>query len=253
MPSRSTNRSLQFDFFEEFPSREAFSRAKHIRVPTLVYIAAPELTTYYRHAASLKAANRKLRTAYWPLLPRSYWISPFSFPDELKRIHDELSSVTGLDVLLDLELPIRRPGLIFQNAHHFFSNRRLIREILKLSHRFLLAEYPAIGPISQKVLQGLGISYPEHESCVMYYSSMIQSARIRHWMQKSIRIRARNGQKTVGLGCLSKGILGTEPIITCEGLTEDIRFLRDAGCTRAVLFQLNGLDQKYAETLRNAN
>lgn len=244
---------MRIDFFEEFPSSVAFAPAKWIDFPSLVYIAAPDLESYYRQAASLKAVNPDVTTGYWPLLPKSYWISPFSFPGELNSILDELARASPMDVLLDLELPIQKPELAFRNAHYFFSNRRMIRKILKLPHRFLLAEYPAIGWMSQKLLQGLGISYPEHESCVMYYTSMIRSVRLRNWMQESIRSRAKRGQKTVGLGCLSKGILGTEPIIENAGLSKDIHFLDSVGCTRAVIFQLNGLDQKYAETLRLAN
>lgn len=240
---------MQIDFFEEFPSEETLSKAKLMNGEFLVYIASSTISDFHRHRDMLSRISSNAKAAYWPLLRRSYWVSPFSFPEELEGLYRDLENSSPMDVLIDLELPLLRPALFLKNVPHFLENKRLIRKILGLGHRFLAAVYPATGILSESILRALGIWHPQTESCVMYYTSMIQKPAIIRWMQSAIRRRALLGHRTVGLGCLAPGIFGTEPVITTEGLKRDMDFLTEAGVKRAILFRLGGLDSEFASIL----
>ena len=241
---------MQIDFFEEFPSEASLAPARLWQHPCRVYLAARDLPEFNRYAALLREIQPLAKAAFWPILPSTYWVSPFTPARDLMRLQGMLAESPALDVLLDLELPVLsgRRSRFFTGLPGFFRGKRLIREILALNHRFLLAVYPAAGRITQRLLYALGIDHPDHESCVMYYSSMMPA-----WLLKqagrALRHKAERGQRTAGLGCLAPGIFGTEPVITAEGLGQDLDFCLDAGITRVVLFRLGGLKSDFARIL----
>ncbi len=241
---------MQIDFFEEFPGPESFAPARLLREKCVVYIAARSLADFQKSAEQLKSIQPLAEPGYWPILEKSYWVSPFSYSSELDRLIQDLEALPQTHVLIDLELPLLAPRLFFRNFHGLFTNRRRIQRIVSSRHRILTAVYPATGPISESILRFLGIWHPGVESCVMYYTSMIKSQRLLQWMQTAIRRRAKHGHRTAGLGCLAAGIFGTEPILSPEGLSVDMAFLRESGVERAVLFRLGGWNSRYADAVR---
>jgi hypothetical protein len=175
LPSVAKAAFMQIDFFEEFPSEESLAPARLWQHPSTVYLAAKDLSEFNRYAALLKRIQPDAKPAFWPILPSTYWVSPFTPERDLLDLRDMLAASPALDVLLDLELPVlagKRSRLI-TGLPGFFRGKRVIREILGLRHRFLLAVYPASGSVTQRLLFALGIDHPDHESCVMYYSSMM--------------------------------------------------------------------------------
>lgn len=244
---------MQFDFFEEFPSEETLAPARLWNRPCMVYLAAQNLDEFDRYAAMLRRIQPLAAPAFWPVLPGSYWVSPFSVHKDLLALREMLRSRPGLNVLLDLELPVLagRRSLLWRGLPGFFRGRQIIREILQMDQRFLLAVYPAAGRISAWLIRALGIDSRSHESCVMYYTSMIPDWLARH-TSRALTSRARAGQCTAGFGCLAAGIFGTEAILSPEALARDLRFAKTIGLTRIVFFRLGGLDKKFVAVLESA-
>jgi len=244
---------MQFDFFEEFPSEETLAPARLWNRPCVVYLAAQSLEEYDRYADMLRGIQPLASPAFWPILPGSYWVSPFSSHADLNALGEMLRSRRDLDVLLDLELPVLagKRRLFLRGLPGFFKGRRIIREILQMDHRFLLAVYPAAGPISAWLLHALGIDSRAHESCVMFYTSMIPAWLLRHTI-RALGSRAKRGQTTAGFGCLAAGIFGTEGILSPEALAQDLAFARSIGLGRIIFFRLAGLDKKFVAVLERA-
>lgn len=233
---------MQIDFFEEFPSAESLAPLALWKKPCTVYLAAHDLAEFDSSADLLCKIAPLAAPAFWPLLHSTYWVSPFSNLGDLQKLRSTLSSRRGLRVLLDLELPVLsgRRAQFLKGIGTFSKGRKIIREILSLDHRFLLAVYPSVGWLTQKLLIALGVDAPGYESCVMHYTSMMPGW-VTRLSERMLRIRAKRGQRTLGLGCLAPGIFGTEPVISPESLRRDLEFCKAAGINRVVLFRAAGL------------
>jgi len=82
---------MRIDFFEEFPTEENLKKAKLIDFPSTVYLAAKSLEEFKISRKKLGKINPKLEAGYWPILEKSYWISPFSYTYELKKIFKRIT------------------------------------------------------------------------------------------------------------------------------------------------------------------
>jgi len=250
--------TLRIDFFEEFPTDENLQKAALVDFKSTVFLAARSMQEFREAQRRLKRVNPSLEAAYWPLLPRSYWISPFSSTPELKHLIEELRETGGLEVLIDLELPFLSPKLFLVNLPRFFQNKRLIGEILaesgRLGVRICTAEY-ALPLGAEELLKWAGVSYSlqrfPHTRLIMFYTSMMPPM-LRGMLEDTIIRNSRRWGKRfgVGLGTIARGILGTEPILTPGELERDLRFLERVGVGRAVIFRLGGLDEEYSKILR---
>lgn len=200
----------------------------------VIYIAARSLEEFYVLRDKLKKINSKIEAAYWPILKKSYWVSPFSYTSELNTLLLDLAKNKEnkkLKVLLDLELPFLHKRLLFRNFFSFFRNKRIIKNILINADNFdleiLTAEYPAISKFVEKVWQCFGISYSPkygHRRGVMFYSSMIKSKYIKNKIEGFIK-KEDKGRLAVGLGTITPGILGNEKLLSPERLDRDLDFL----------------------------
>jgi len=252
---------MQIDFFEEFPEQGPLEKACFITHVCTVYIAARSITEFKKYARELNEINPRVSAAWWPVLPRSYWISPFSFTGELYSLKDELASYQGnpLHLLLDLELPLLRPSLFIRNLFSFRRNKKIIRELFAAAvargHTVATAEYPFSGRVITRILRLLGVTFPlethPHVKILMYYSSMYRWPRLQRYLKKRIRTKAKHygSSLQVGLGTIDTGIFGTEPILPPEGLDADLRFLAESGVSTAIIFRLSGMNEGYAEVI----
>lgn len=252
---------VKINFFEEFPTESALSKAALIDFHSMVFIAAGSYKDYLLHEGTIKRYNPDIETAYWPIFEKSYWVSPFSYPYEIEQLYCELkSNRMKLIILLDLELPFLNKKLFLKNLFHFRQNKKAIRQIFSesqgLNIEILTAEYPLSGRITNSILRFLGISYPvseyPHKKIVMFYTSMIRRKSVFNHIRKHIIMRSREmgDNYHVGLGCLDIGILGNEPLITAGNLDNDLRFLEETGVKTATLFQLSGLNGEYLRVIR---
>jgi len=252
---------MRIDFFEEFPGQGPLEKARFITLRCTVYIAARSIKEFKKYQKELKGINPRVSAAWWPVLPRSYWISPFSFTGELYSLKDELASYQGnsLHLLMDLELPLLRPSLFTRNIFSFRKNRRIIGEIftaaLARGHTVATAEYPFSGRVMTRILRFLGVTFPlethPHVKILMYYSSMYRWPRLQRYLKKQISAKSGlyGSSLQVGLGTIDTGIFGKEPILPPEGLDADLRFLAESGVSTAIIFRLSGMDEGYAEVI----
>lgn len=257
---------MQIDFFEEFPNEENLQKGALLKGGSLVYLAAHSLAEFDEAAERLRACNPNLKAGYWPVLKKSYWISPFSYTQELLELKETLSKrETPLNVLLDLELPILSPKLFFLNSFSFFRNRAIIQEIFSLAKHtdlhFSTAEYPFAIGMTRFFLSLLGVSYSAkrygHRRIIMYYSSMMrnplpfnQDSRVIFKKQFAKEFK-EDPSMTLGLGTISVGILGNEPILSPAELEKDLVFCSEIGLERVTIFRLGGWNDEYAAVTRS--
>jgi hypothetical protein len=248
---------MQINFFEEFPTTENLNKAKLIDFDSTIYLAAKSFEKFEEAKKQLHKTNPKLEAAYWPILEKSYWVSPFSYSYELKNLASTLRENhkgRRLKVLIDLELPVLNKALILRNLFSFFKNERAIRKIFRDADEFnidiLTAEYP-LGKLLQKELEMLGISYPmgkyPHKKLTMLYSSMIKHEWILNRAKKFVIHQAGKykGNFQVGLGVITTGTFGDEPVLPPEQLDKDLDFISRHGVKTAVIYRLGGLNKEY--------
>jgi hypothetical protein len=245
---------MKIHFFEEFPEPSQLETARGLPKGTRVYLAARGKTPFLEARQRLLDVEDGLEVAYWPLLPASYWVSAFACPEDLQHLEDELSSwpeAVGAPVMLDLELPLLRPGAFVRYGHQFRRNQRRIKHLMQglaaAGVEVLTAEYPAPSRSLWWMLEKAGISFSfaevPHRKIVMYYTSILRSPWLLRQVQKQLeRLAEEWGERLcVGIGCLETGIFGNEPILTPQELERDLRFVRSLGIEEAVLFRLGGL------------
>jgi hypothetical protein len=261
---------MRINFFEECIADPEIdlANAALITWPATIYIAAHSLAEFHERKkilVSYNSTNTELEAAYWPILPNSYWISPFADPAELETLRKELLEYSGkkLEVLLDLELPILKPSQFKRNMLHFTSNRRRIRQLLALKKETILfstAEYwYAIGWASF-LSRIAGTSYinriTKHRRLIMYYSSIIkdngvvQYTHAMNYMKVALgKEAARKRGVQAALGTTSIGILGNEVGMTNAELEHDLNLLQSFEFKEATIFRLAGI-KPYMETLK---
>ncbi|MBV9159890.1 MAG: hypothetical protein JO019_04810 [Candidatus Kaiserbacteria bacterium] len=250
---------MRIDFFEETPTPNNLAKTASLGFPSTIYLASRSLNEFQALSASVRGAT----PAYWAIFSRSYWISPFSFTDELERLLIELQSYAGapLQVLIDLELPILTPRLFLRNLFRFHKNKQLTARILALHGTrgltIATAEYPAIGVFSESIKRALGIAYAgSHARIPRYYTSMIRSytGSLQDFVLRKMRdrIRARNeaGEAiSVGLGATAEGHIGHEQILTAAELENDLTDLQKIGVGAVTIFRLGGMTEEHLDVV----
>ncbi len=241
-------------FFEEFPEPQHIRKVSLLSSPAKLYLAADSVQKFKRITSRIK--NKRIKQfIYWPLLQRKegYWISPFSERKALLRIFKELERET-IPVMLDLELPTtRNPILYLTQSVYFWSNKRLIQRFIRnYQGEIYLAEYYPEGKRSERVLQSLGLHYPNKKVKIikMFYRSM------HHFSDDFLRKELQRGRKEYdshfipSFGVIAPGVMGNEPVLSPEQLERDLQIAKKTGIKEVILFRLGGLDKKYAKTIR---
>ncbi|MEA3452932.1 MAG: hypothetical protein U9Q96_01170 [Patescibacteria group bacterium] len=245
---------MRINFFEEFPQDDSLQKAALVIPPSTIYIGAKSLKEFLDYKKKLYKINPGVEAAYWPILKKSYWISPFSNTKELEGlIHDlKANKQKGLEVLLDLELPFLNIKLFLKNALSFFKNREIIRSILRDANKFGVKITSAEYPFRPTAIRPLGISYSlkkyKHKRIPMYYSSVIPFKKLKDFIKKILILPAKKNTH-IGLGIIKKGIFGGEKIITAKRLEKDLEFFKKEAAS-ATIFRLGGLNKEYVEVLK---
>lgn len=244
---------MRIDFFVEFPEN-GLKKAALVDFPSTIYIAGKSYLEFQKYKEILKQINPKAEAAYWPILDGSYWVSPFSFSYELKRIKEEMEQrcpKESLELLIDLEPPMLNKKLFIANFFNFWKNKKRIGELFRdaesLNIKIATAEsdFALWGQAVNRIMQYAGLSYPGgHEKIIMYYSSMLPV-----WRQRICQ-RGIRGNMTIGLGTTDIGIQGDEPRLSPEGLKRDLTLAEEKGVKRVAIFQLSGLDDSYLKVIK---
>jgi hypothetical protein len=253
---------VKVDFFEEYADLANLRKAELVGFDSTVYLAARSLPEFRSAAQRLHDVNPRLRPAFWPVLRKSYWVSPFSYPRELVALFEEIllaSREMQLEVLLDLEIPLLQTSLFLRNLMHFLRNKRAIRTFLRRRGNGALAvttaEYPGFCQPMRWCYEFSGISYPTgaslHRRMVLFYSSMVKrrwmDALFRSYIAKELARTDRTIQ--VGVGAIASGAFGDEPVLSPAELDRDMAFLKANGTARVAVFRLGGLNKEYINLL----
>lgn len=257
---------MQIDFFEEFPAFETLEKARLITSTCTLYIAARSLKEFLKFKAELSVINPKVTAAYWPILPHSYWLSPFSYPSDIAHLQKELAGYTDqkeLLVLFDLELPFLHPWVFLRNCIHVGKNKKNIQKLFLTASKnnisIMTAEYIKPFPLSEGLQRLCGISYNKiiypHSTISMYYTSMIQPKILKPLFEKLLtyEIKKNPTNTSIGLGTIAKGVFQHEPILHPDDLRHDIRFLSSQGVQHIVVYRLEGLTDIYMQVLTDKN
>ena len=249
-----------FDFFEEYPTIENLEKARLINFKSTIFLTANSFKEYKENQKLLLSINPNLSTAYWPILPNSYWISPFSNTEDLQNFIKEIFLINEpLTVLVDLELPlVKHKELYFKNFFSFWKNKKILKKFFKEAPdhniKIVTAEYPPFFSGISFIYRLLGISFDvkkyKHTQCIMYYTSMIPNKLISKLIRNGIiKARKLNPNLQLGLGTIATGILGNEPIISVSSLKNDIDFIKINNIETGVIFRLGGLNKEYINLL----
>lgn len=243
---------MRVNFFEEYPGEGTLAQADRIDFPSTIFLAAESVEEYRAHRDELARINPDVDAAYWATLSESYWVSPFADSDELAGLFEAAGGLSDR-LLLDLELPVKRPALFARNAGSFFENRRRIEAFAEANpDTVVTAEYPPI-PVLRRLYGPLGVAYGtgngDHTRCPMFYTSLIPDG-IEDRVGRAVEdFVAREDDVAVGLGTIATGEFEDEPILSPAGLTADLEQMAAAGASEVVVFRLGGLDDDYLAVL----
>ena len=250
---------MLISFFEEYPHQRNLAKLKLVTWPTKLYLAAKSLKEFKKIKKGIKSKNVQ-EFVYWPVLDQKegYWISPFSKRKALLRIFKELENQKKT-VMLDLELPTtRNPFLYFTQGPNFFRNRRLIKKFINdYWGEVYLAEYYPQGEKKERLLQFMGLHYPQAKVIKMVYHSMhsfINEDFIEKELKKGVEEDKNNF--LVALGTIAKGVTGKEPLLTVQQLKKDLQLAKKTKVSREVVrYRLEKLEKqgiiRYYMTLIN--
>jgi len=239
---------MKIDFYCEFPNKKNLAKLKLINFPSMIFIAAHSLKEFEKIKKQTKNINKKIKVAYWPIIKNSYWISPFSNTGDLLKLFNELKK-TNYHLLIDLEPPMLNKKLIIKNIFKFKKNKKIIKEFLeKNKQRITTAQFPFPKP---KILKFIGLSYDiKTQISLMYYSSMTPKIILPKIKKNLIKIKNKNNYP-IGIGTITKGIFGNEPILSPKELKKDLGFIKKIGFKKVTIFGLSGLNKKYVSVIKD--
>ena len=253
---------MRVNFFEEFPNSESLSKAKLIDFPSTIFIAAESLEEFKKWRKKLEEINPKLEAAYWPIINRSYWLSSFSHPEDIKILYNDLKKNmenSKLKVLLDLEIPFNYK--LCKNIFYFRKNRKLIKEIFlnakNLNIEIYTAEYPLSNRLIEKIFRVLGINYDmtkfNHVRIMMYYTNKLNKKFLRKMAEKAVIIEKQKYGDNLELALRSNatGIFGENPNMSAEDFKRDFNFVKSNNINTVTIFRLEGLNEEYLKIIKD--
>ena len=253
---------MRINFFEEYPTEENLAKAKLIDFPSTIFLAGHSLKNFYELRNKLLNINSNLEVAYWPILPRTYWFSPFSYTKDLQDFLEEMkNNKDSLTILIDLELPLKNKFfLYFINLFSFLKNKNIIKEFFENAPSYKInivaAEYPVFNILMLRFFRILGISYDTktygHKACVMYYTSMIPRKLLSRVTNAILKTKNKfNLNLELGLGVIDVGVWGNEPKLFPDKLARDLSFMQENGFETATIFRLGGFNEEYYKIVKS--
>ncbi len=233
---------MKIEFYEEFPNEKNLAKLKLIRFPTKIFIAAKSVSEFKKFEKIAKKYKKNLEVAYWPIIKNSYYVSPFSKPDDLKDLFKKLNSIKN-PLLIDIELPIPKIRIL-SNFLKISENKKLIKEFIKTNKkRITIPQQPFA--ILSGIFKWFGLIYEGfYEKNPMYYSSMCNK-KINRIIRKAFMGYKNKKEYAIGLGTIATGVLGNEPLLSPENLKRDLKFVKNAGFRKVIIFRLGGLNKDY--------
>lgn len=244
------------NLFEEFPTEESLSRLALIDFPVNVFLAAPNLASFYEYQERVLQYDVARVIGYWPVLEAAegYWLSPFSKLHGIKRVISEIKSLRGqIPVLWDAELPYWSAHLLLTELDHFISARRLIRDCIYNSDNVFVAEHRDRGMLVRRIAEMLGISFDRSSGYLrveMLYGNWKKDA------LNDMLISCKNsaGNYYPAFGAIAEGFHGRPresswKRIDPKKLDEQLRIAQDLNIKEVFIYRLGGLNEDYIEVI----
>lgn len=249
---------------EEYPIKRNLETLSLVDFPVDVVVAAHNPEEFEKIEEQVKQHSRQV--GYWPIIPKTYWASPYSDKKEIARTIDDLRGFRRekpLPIVWDAEPPTT-PLLLRSRfiANHwprpstFYETRDLIRDFIanpSNSIEIYTAELPRF-MVPEDILIGLGLAFEpgQHTPAIMAYTSFGRLPvrnifRGSQWLAKKAREESRRGIEkygrdrfALGIGCTARGRLDFEPIMTLEEFKRDIRIAYEEGVQTLAVYRLGG-------------
>ncbi|MBI5871517.1 hypothetical protein HZB88_00330 [archaeon] len=248
-------------FFEEFPNETTLEKITQIDFDTRIYVAARNLLEFQNYEEEYKSRNERIREViYWPILEKEegYWFSPWSEPEALKRVFEEVKEredKTKLEVLLDLEPPLQRARLF--SFRDFRQNKEYITNFVRMAEDYNVSiSTVEKSCIPDWILEPLGLSFAPEEyknkKIKMYYSSYrrrvlpglivdkLYERKVEQYAKKKIHL---------GIGLIAPGIHNETHSISPENLQREIEIASKQGIEEVIIFRLDGLNDDYLRAI----
>ena len=252
---------MRVNFFEEFPNSISLSKAKLIDFPSTIFIAAKSFEEFKKWKEELEKINPNLESAYWPIIKRSYWLSSFSYHEDIQKLYDDLRKNTEkkrLKILFDLEVPFNLR--LYKNVFHFRKNKKLIKTIFleskELNIEIYTAEYPLSNRLIEKIFRFFGINYDmakfPHKRIMMYYTNKLDKRFLRNMAEKTIDNEKKKygDQLELALRSNAVGIFGETPNMSLDDFKRDFEFVKSKKIHTVTIFRLEGLSKEYLELIK---
>jgi len=245
--------AVRIGLYEEFPVPWRLDKLQRVDFPVTLAVAAPSRTEFLKLRDSILRTYSQVREVYdWTVLSREegYYVGAWSNADGIRRVAAE---VEGLPVLWDLEMPLGKTELSFQD---WWRNRTLLDRWLRqrtapmaiwrshtgmglnplflrlVSMHFDPLEYPQVSLHLDLYMTGDGLA-----------SDM--TARI---LRCGVE---RYGERFVpSLGVLNDGEGPAHIFVPPTTLRRNLQLAREAGVAEVWLFGVNGLNDEYLSALR---
>ncbi len=264
---------MKFRLYAEYPTDENLKNLSCLSSPADVIVAAHSLDEFSGLQEKIKDISPYVgKVGYWPVLDKKegYWISPYSDPVALDRIFGEIEKKaqdSPLLVMLDLERPLVAHGIktTLKGLNGFRKKKRKIKEFIRSSKdkgiEVVSAESNTFF-VPEAVQRLEGIAYDpnevDYEKVKMVYTSIgkfagnIGHVVAKHMLKREVRkgVEKYGDKFGIGIGCLSTGVLGYEPLMTPEEFEEDIITAEEAGVKNAYVFDVKGLNPKFSEKIK---
>lgn len=252
---------LRINFFEEFYTLNSLkNRCKEIQFPSTIYLACESFELFLNLRQEINSVAPHITLGFWPIFKKSYWISPFSFTEELNELLNSFNSYSGkeiINVLMDFELPLRHPKLLITNAVNFRKNKLVIEDILRLSFKqkfqFLAAEYPMPFSFIKTIGKLLGIHYShskfKYTTITMQYNTNIGKITKRFFMNKIIDEVGKNSNYEIALGLIAPGVFNEKNLLSPKVLHQDLLKLSEDGITSVTIYSFEGYQNEYKKVI----
>ncbi len=237
---------MEIDFYEEFPTQKNLEKLRLIRFKTKLFVASKSIKEFKSLEKQITKIKKNITVAYWPIIKNSYWISPFSNTRDLIELFRELEKIDN-QILIDLEMP-RNKIMIGKNLFSFFKNKKLIKRFMEKNKERITTAQP-IESIFSKYIQIRGQNFNvKTEKSFMWYSSMLPN-KLNNLIRKRLPKVKNKSNYSVSLGTITYGVHENEPILKPESLEKDLRFVKQAGFKKVIIFRLGGLNKDYMKVI----
>jgi hypothetical protein len=236
---------MKIGFFEEFPDSISLKKLDLIDFPFTLILADYSIEGF--KAIKERISKKDVKFIYWPLLnhKEGYWFSRFSKRRALLRSMDELLNIKQ-EVLIDLELPVLEPWLMFTQFFKSFKNKKYLKLFIEKRKPYT-AEYFYEKPFARWLsLQFKG----DHKVIKMMYSSMMGVTKYAKGKRIKFLHKQLGSRLCLGLGVLGKGITGVEPELSLEKLRDDLELCKRFNVKEVFIFRLGGLTKAHVKIIK---